>query len=341
MLDDVMPPDQEVIEALKQGIRDRRVVDLEYLTKGRLEVTRRRVEPYLLFRGQEAWYLEAYCLLAGGQRTFKLERIRSARLTDTPYVPRPEVDLTSGRSGQAFIPGEVATWSTVRFEPRWRRHLEDRGVEFVALPGEGSRPASRMRMRAGWLTRSSAFSVRRSSNDPNLLAIGSESSRPRLLRATRAAGPRRRKVDREVLASVARERRSDLPGTLPGGLVAPRALPPGGDLGGGAGRGTSRFRQQLHPPPPPGESKPHRAALTVVVTVLVNALILQLFVWVGADVTTKGFAWVLLAAAFVALLAGLINWQVGFGQKEKPRPTIREKTGAGSGGTGGRRPARS
>jgi proteasome accessory factor C len=109
------------------------VVELEYLTKGRLEITSRSVEPYLLFRGQEAWYLEAYCLLAGGQRTFKLERVRSARLTDTPYVPRPDVDLTSGRSGQAFVPGDVATWSIVRFQPRWRRHLEDEGIEFVTL----------------------------------------------------------------------------------------------------------------------------------------------------------------------------------------------------------------
>ena len=134
MLDDVLPPNQGVIEAIRHGIRDRRILDLEYLTKGRLEVTTRQVEPYLLFRGQEAWYLEAYCLLAQAQRTFKLERIRSARLGDTKYTPRSEVDLTSGRSGQAFIPGDVASWSTVRFEPRWLRHLEDRGVEFVALP---------------------------------------------------------------------------------------------------------------------------------------------------------------------------------------------------------------
>jgi proteasome accessory factor BC len=137
VLDDVLPPDHEVIEALNRGIRDRLVVELEYLTTGRLEVTSREVEPYLLFRSQDAWYLEAYCLLAGGQRTFKLERIRSARLTATPYTPRREVDLTAGRSGQAFTPGDVATWSTVRFLPRWRRHLEDRGVAFVTLPGGG------------------------------------------------------------------------------------------------------------------------------------------------------------------------------------------------------------
>jgi uncharacterized membrane protein YvlD (DUF360 family) len=87
-------------------------------------------------------------------------------------------------------------------------------------------------------------------------------------------------------------------------------------------------------------SKPLLAALTVAVTVLVNALILQIFVWVGVDVTTQGFRWVLLAAAFVTLLAGLINWLVGFNHKERPRPAMREKRGASSGTPEERRPAR-
>jgi proteasome accessory factor BC len=133
VLDDGPPQDQEILEAIREGIRDHRVLELEYLTKGRLEITKRQVEPYLLFRGQEAWYLEGYCLQAGGQRTFKLERVRSARPTEAIFAPRPEVDLASGRSGQAFVPGEVATWGLVRFAPRWQRHLEDRGVESTVL----------------------------------------------------------------------------------------------------------------------------------------------------------------------------------------------------------------
>jgi uncharacterized membrane protein YvlD (DUF360 family) len=96
------------------------------------------------------------------------------------------------------------------------------------------------------------------------------------------------------------------------------------------------FLRPLHA----ARSKPRRAALTVVATVLVNALILQIFVWVGADVTTEGFLWVLLAAAFVTLLAGIINWLVGFNRKERPRLTIRQKPVAGSGASNGRKPAR-
>jgi uncharacterized membrane protein YvlD (DUF360 family) len=72
-------------------------------------------------------------------------------------------------------------------------------------------------------------------------------------------------------------------------------------------------------------SRPGRAIIVAVVTVLVNALILQLFVWVGADMTSLGPQWVLLAAVFVTLIAGLINWQVGFPGKEKRRPGTRER----------------
>ena len=86
-------------------------------------------------------------------------------------------------------------------------------------------------------------------------------------------------------------------------------------------------------------SKPQRAALATLINLLVNALMLQLFVWVGADVTTRGFIWVLLAAAFVTLVSGLINWQIGFGQKDKPRPIVPERPSAASAGNG-RRTAR-
>ena len=95
-------------------------------------------------------------------------------------------------------------------------------------------------------------------------------------------------------------------------------------------------------------TKPLRAALAEIITLLVNALIVQLFVWVGADVTTRGFIWVLLAVALVTLVSGLINWQIGFGRKEKPRFSVRERPSPTSGDDNsrkttrpeGRRPAR-
>ena len=90
-----------------------------------------------------------------------------------------------------------------------------------------------------------------------------------------------------------------------------------------------------------GRSKPGRAAVVAGATVLVNALILQLFVWVGADVTTLGIQWVLVAAMFITVISGLINWQVGFRGKERPRPGVRTRPEKRPDTRPSRRPARS
>jgi putative membrane protein len=76
------------------------------------------------------------------------------------------------------------------------------------------------------------------------------------------------------------------------------------------------------------KSKPLVALIVVVLTVLINALILQLFVWTGASLTATSFVWVLVAGASVSLLAGVINWLVGFNSKEKAHQAAREKTGS-------------
>lgn len=152
IVDDLLPPDHDIVEVLNHAIRDRQVVTLEYFTSSRQELSERQVEPYLLFRSRDGWYLEAYCLMAGGQRTFKLERIRSARPVGTGFIPRPVVDLTLRQTGQAFSPDNVATWATVRFDPRWRTHLEDRGLDCEPGP-DGSLKVRMHYLDEHWMAR--------------------------------------------------------------------------------------------------------------------------------------------------------------------------------------------
>jgi proteasome accessory factor C len=136
IVDEMVPPAPEIVDVLNRAIRDHSVVAIEYFTTARQELGERLVEPYLLFHSQDGWYLEGYCLKAMEQRTFKLERIKNARPSGAGFVPRPEVDLTRRRTGQAFLPDDVATWATVRFRPRWRTYLEERGTECTPLPDE-------------------------------------------------------------------------------------------------------------------------------------------------------------------------------------------------------------
>jgi putative membrane protein len=72
-------------------------------------------------------------------------------------------------------------------------------------------------------------------------------------------------------------------------------------------------------------TRPLAAAAGAIVTLLLNALILQVFVWLGLSLTVERFAWVLVVAAFVSVLTGTVSWLVGFSSKEKPREAGRRQ----------------
>jgi proteasome accessory factor BC len=147
--DEVLAPDSLVVETLNQAIRDHLLVELEYYTSTRQELSFRLVEPYLLFHSSEGWYLEAYCLSVGAQRTFKLERIKTASATNRSFSPRSAVDLSLPRAGRA-VPETVATCATVGFRARWAGHIEDRVIDCRALP-DGSLEARIPYLDERWL----------------------------------------------------------------------------------------------------------------------------------------------------------------------------------------------
>ncbi len=131
IVDEVMPPDRTIVEVLNRAIRGRLLVSLGYFTASRHELSERLVEPLFLFHSPDGWYLDAFCLKAGAQRTFKLERIRRAVATETVFTPRAGIDLSRRRRGEALISGEPAAWATIVFTPRWRSYLEERGTKYA------------------------------------------------------------------------------------------------------------------------------------------------------------------------------------------------------------------
>ncbi len=78
-------------------------------------------------------------------------------------------------------------------------------------------------------------------------------------------------------------------------------------------------------------SRPYRALTMVVFTLAINALVLQAFVWIGARLSTTSPIWVLVAAVFLAVVGGLINWLIGFRPKEKPGAVSRERRASQAG----------
>lgn len=77
-----------VTDALQQGKR----LDLTYDVATRAETTRRQVDPLRVFVLDGYGYLDAWCYLAGGLRTFRLDRIAAVEITEVD-VAEHQVEL--------------------------------------------------------------------------------------------------------------------------------------------------------------------------------------------------------------------------------------------------------
>lgn len=77
-----------VVRAVERAVVERRVLELEYVDRAGQRTERRSVEAYGLTGAEHHWYLMAWCRLRNGGRTFRLDRIKTARLTDEAAPPR-------------------------------------------------------------------------------------------------------------------------------------------------------------------------------------------------------------------------------------------------------------
>ena len=69
----------------------------------------RTIEPYQLLNGQEGWYVHCFDLGPDAPRSFRLDRIREARITDDAFEPRPDVQPdVRGWPKTGEVPGVTA-----------------------------------------------------------------------------------------------------------------------------------------------------------------------------------------------------------------------------------------
>ncbi len=137
-VEDVVPSDKEIFRTLNEALNERRVAAIEYFTSTRGELTTREIEPHRLYHERGAWYLDAHCLLAAAERTFRLALVRSASITHKTFVSR------AGAQARTWEPASEPSvpagphWAWVSF-PRERIHLlEEQGFE-VRLEDETAR----------------------------------------------------------------------------------------------------------------------------------------------------------------------------------------------------------
>lgn len=80
-------PSADVYEALASSVANRTVVSIEYQRAGDSTVEQRTIEPLGIYNDRGTWYANAYCRSAQDTRTFRLDRIRRARLSDEVFEP--------------------------------------------------------------------------------------------------------------------------------------------------------------------------------------------------------------------------------------------------------------
>jgi proteasome accessory factor C len=109
--------EETLVRVLSDGVERRLVIELEYLKEGDEKPSLRRVEPYTIERELPVWRVHTWDLGVDAARTFRLDRMRAARLTRESFEPRPGFDpsyLHNPRVAHVLHAPVIARWKLER-----------------------------------------------------------------------------------------------------------------------------------------------------------------------------------------------------------------------------------
>ena len=120
----------EIAGVVSSAIATRRMLAFEYYKENEDEFSTRMVEPYALINGREGWYLASFDPARDSVRHFRLDRIKSATVTDERFEARPDVDPAADvdgwpRTGEVPASSRAQVWISPE-RARWAR--EERHV---------------------------------------------------------------------------------------------------------------------------------------------------------------------------------------------------------------------
>ncbi len=114
---DVDRDEEDLVGTFSDAIDQRRLVAIEHLKEGDKDSTTRTVEPYRLERRLPYWYVHTWDRDRDGERSFRLDRIRSAKKLREGFEPREGFD-PHGFEGmhpvRVWYSPEVARWEVER-----------------------------------------------------------------------------------------------------------------------------------------------------------------------------------------------------------------------------------
>jgi predicted DNA-binding transcriptional regulator YafY len=115
-----LPPAQ--FELIAHALLKRRRVSFAYRARTTDDVTVRPVSPQRLVHYRDNWYLDAWCHLRDGLRSFSVDRIRDAHLSSERALDIAESELDAVlSSGYGIFAGDAVRRAVLRFSARAAR----------------------------------------------------------------------------------------------------------------------------------------------------------------------------------------------------------------------------
>jgi proteasome accessory factor C len=105
--------EEGLVDKLTQAINEHKLVEIEYLKPEEQEVVIRTVEPYSIERRLPNWYVHAWDTERDQPRSYRLDRMRSAKVLKKSFEPREGFDpseLHGATSARIWYSPAVARW---------------------------------------------------------------------------------------------------------------------------------------------------------------------------------------------------------------------------------------
>ncbi len=123
----IEPSEEDLVSTLARGMREHRLVEIEYQKESDAQPSKRVIEPYTFSRALPWWYVHTWDRTSDGERSFRLDRMRSAKLTKEKFDVREDFDPVRLRDARRAL--VLYTPAIARYElERGARRLTDKSA---------------------------------------------------------------------------------------------------------------------------------------------------------------------------------------------------------------------
>lgn len=145
----------ETLDQLRSAIETGTEVDIVYYSYGRDEMTERRIAPWRVSADSGAWYVEAWCHRAEGERIFRVDRIEMLTPTDerTKHDPSTGGPSHDGSGSSVFHPGSSDPTVTLVLAPSAAWVVDTYPCDVLDVGTDGSQTVRLVITALPWLER--------------------------------------------------------------------------------------------------------------------------------------------------------------------------------------------